>query len=107
MRGAKILKAFFRIKDFYTKKDSVSKAGGGRLLRAEARRLKISKWRKIAACNNRVNIQKAKENATRLIAMQLRASAVFASAACKKHSQFFQKLERFYIFFEVAEIVVC
>lgn len=75
-------------------------------MRAEARRLKISKWRKIAACNNRVNIQKAK-NATRLIAMQLRATAVFASAACKKHSQFFQKLERFYIFFEVAEIVVC
>lgn len=76
-------------------------------MRAEARRLKISKWRKIAACNNRVNIQKAKENATRLSAIQLRASAVFVSAACKKHSQFFQELERFYIFFEVAEIVVC
>ena len=30
-----------------------------------------------------VNIQKAK-NATRLIAMQLRAAAVFASAACKR-----------------------
>lgn len=39
--------------------------------------------------------------------MQLRAAAVFASAACKKHSQFFQELERFYIFLEVAEIVVC
>lgn len=39
--------------------------------------------------------------------MQLRAASVFASAACKKHSQFFQKLERFYIFFKVAEIVVC